>query len=82
MSILSVYSRWTVPTQRSANAFARGARGVRGARGARGRSLDHRDAGPGEHRVEGSGEFRVPVAEQEPQGGHPLVPGAIVHCPS
>ena len=33
------------------------------------RGLDHVDAGGGEHGVEDRGEFRVPVAEQEPQPG-------------
>src|SRR3954453_16719007 len=63
MSIRSVHSRRTVPTQRSANEFAGRLR----------RAPDHVDAFGGEHRVEGSGEFRAPVGEQEPQAGHAMV---------
>jgi hypothetical protein len=38
-----------------------------------GRSLDHVDAGASEHGVEGSGELRIAVAEQEPQPSRALV---------
>ena len=48
-------------------AFREGVR-PRGARW----SLDHVDAFGGEHGVEGSGELRVPVADQEPEGGDPI----------
>src|SRR3954453_6166891 len=34
---------------------------------------DHFDAGSSEHRVEDGGEFRITVAEQEPQPGRALV---------
>ena len=37
------------------------------------RSLDHVDAGGGEHRVEDGRKFGVPIAQQEPQARRALV---------
>ena len=37
------------------------------------RCLDHFDAGPGEHGIEGGAELRVPVAQQEPEAVGSLV---------
>src|SRR5690349_2675062 len=64
MRIRSVHSRRTVPTQRSANEFARGAFGG---------VLTTAMGGASEHRVEDSGEFHITVAEQEPKPGRALI---------
>jgi len=63
MSILSVHSRRTLPTQRSATAFALGARG--------GFLITSMPSAV--NTVEGGGELGITIAQQEPQGRHTLV---------